>query len=140
MITYDDALYTARRYIGTPYSDMDCINLIKAIIRKSRGGIRNYTDAGTNALWDSYEKSGRYKHLIVRYSNIDRASAFYPHPCAGWLVFKRNGYDVHHVGFFTADNTVIHSSSVKGKVVEENFDVRNGWNCCGKHRYIIAVD
>lgn len=144
MIAYDDAVATARSLIGTPYSELDCINLIKAIIRRSKGGIKNYTDAGTNALWKSYTSSGRYKHLIKRYYDINRAYVLDPHPCAGWLVFKErttnSGYDVHHVGFFTADGTVIHSSSVKGKVVEEKFTVTSGWNCCAKHRYISSAD
>ena len=32
MIKSSDAIRTARRLIGTPYSELDCINLIKKVI------------------------------------------------------------------------------------------------------------
>ena len=33
MIKADDAIRVARSLIGTPYSELDCINLIKRVIR-----------------------------------------------------------------------------------------------------------
>ena len=53
MIKAEDAIAVARSLIGTPYSEMDCINLIKRVIRTSPGGVSDYTTAGTNALWKS---------------------------------------------------------------------------------------
>ena len=53
MIAASDAIRAARRLIGTPYDELDCINLIKRVIRTAPGGRRRYTTAGTNALWRS---------------------------------------------------------------------------------------
>ena len=54
MIKTQDAIAAARGLIGTPYSELDCINLIKRVIRTSPGGAPGYTTAGTNTLWNSY--------------------------------------------------------------------------------------
>ena len=37
MIKTQDAIATARALIGTPYSELDCINLIKRVIRTAPG-------------------------------------------------------------------------------------------------------
>lgn len=50
MIKAQDAISAARALIGTPYSELDCINLIKRVIRTAPGGVPWYTTAGTNAL------------------------------------------------------------------------------------------
>lgn len=50
MIKAQDAISAARALIGTPYSELDCINLIKRVIRTAPGGVPLYTTAGTNAL------------------------------------------------------------------------------------------
>jgi len=50
MIETSEAIRTARALIGTPYSELDCINLIKKVIRTAPGGDKNYTTAGTNDL------------------------------------------------------------------------------------------
>ena len=39
MIKAQDAISAARALIGTPYSELDCINLIKRVIRTAPGGI-----------------------------------------------------------------------------------------------------
>ena len=57
MIKAKDAIEKARSLIGTPYKELDCINLIKKVIRTSPGGVSNYTTAGTNTLWKSYDAS-----------------------------------------------------------------------------------
>lgn len=133
MIYYIDLEPVLRGLLGTPYSKLDCINLVKYVIRHSPGGIKNYTDAGTNSLWKSYNSSGKYRHLIERYNDISHAKA-------GWFLFKASGENVHHVGIMTQDYTVIHSSSVAGKVIEENLKTAKGWNRCGKSKYIITGD
>ena len=53
MITARDAIETGRALLGTPYSELDCINFIKRIIRTAPGGVPGYTVAGTNSLWKS---------------------------------------------------------------------------------------
>ena len=127
MIKAEDAISAASALIGTPYSELDCINLIKRVIRTAPGGVPWYTTAGTNALWVSANASARYRDLTWRQEGIQDARA-------GMLAFKRHGGDVHHVGIVTERGTVIHSSSVYGKVVETPLD--ESWHLLARHRYI----
>lgn len=129
MIKADDAIRTARALIGTPYSELDCINLIKKVIRTSPGGVPGYTTAGTNTLWNSYNAASKYRDLIWRQEGISGAKP-------GMLAFKRSGTDVHHDGLVTERGTVIHSSSAKGCVVETPLD--DTWQLLAVHRYIEA--
>lgn len=126
----NNAIRAGRLLIGTPYSELDCINFLKKIIRTSFGGVKDYTTAGTNALWDSYNSATKYKDLTWRQEGISGAKA-------GMLAFKRKGDDVHHVGLVTGMGTVLHSSSVKGRgVVETPLSTSEGWILLAKHRYI----
>ena len=128
MIKADDAIATARSLIGTPYSEIDCINLIKKVIRTSPGGVPSYTTAGTNTLWNSYNASSKYRDLTWRQTGISGAQP-------GMLAFKQSNIEVPHIGLVTEKSTVIHSSSVKGRVVETN--LRDGtWKLLAIHRYI----
>ena len=127
MIRNEDAISTARALIGTPYSKLDCINLIKRVIRTAPGGVPWYTTAGTNALWASYGASAKYRDLIWRQEGIAGARA-------GMLALKRHGGDVHHVGLVTERGTVIHSSSAAGRVVETALN--ESWHLLAQHRYI----
>lgn len=127
MIKAQDAINAARALIGTPYSELDCINLIKAVIRRSPGGVPWYTTAGTNALWVSANASAKYRDLTWRQEGAGGARA-------GMLAFKRHGRDVHHVGLVTERGTVIHSSSARGQVVETPLD--ESWHLLAVHRYI----
>ena len=127
MIKTQDAIRTARALIGTPYSEIDCINLIKRVIRTAPGGVPWYTTAGTNALWASYIASDKYRDIIWRQEGITGARA-------GMLALKKHGGDVHHVGLVTGDGTVIHSSSAAGRVVETALD--ESWHLLAQHRYI----
>ena len=130
MIKAKDAIATARSLLGTPYSKMDCIGLIRAIIRQSPGGVPDYRCEGTNWLWDSINNSGKYKHLIARQESLAGVQA-------GMLPFKRYGTsDEGHIGIATGEGTVIHSSSVKGCVVETPLTAAEGWDLLGTHRYI----
>ena len=65
MIKTSEAIRTARALIGTPYSELDCINLIKKVIRTAPGGDKRYTAAGTNELWNSFDSAPKYRHLIM---------------------------------------------------------------------------
>lgn len=127
MIKATDAIAAARALIGTPYSELDCINLIKRVIRTAPGGVPWYTTAGTNALWVSANASAKYRDLTWRQEGITGARA-------GMLAFKKHGGDVHHVGLVTGEGTVIHSSSAAGRVVETALD--ESWHLLAQHRYI----
>lgn len=135
MVKTKDAIRIARDLIGTPYAELDCINLIKKVIRTAPGGVPSYTTAGSNALWSSYDMSAKYKDLTWRQEGIFGARA-------GMLAFKRSGSDVHHVGIVTGEGTVIHSSSTQGGrgVVETPLSSSEGWNLLAIHRYIEAAD
>ena len=135
MIKAKDAIRTARSYIGTPYSEMDCIRLVVMVIRNSPGGVKDYRCQGTNWLWESINNSGKYRHLISREEGLSGAQA-------GKLAFKRYGEDAEdHVGIVTGDGTIIHSSSVDGRgVVETPLTRAEGWDLLGTHRYIEAAE
>ena len=130
MIKTAEALRTARGMLGTSYDELDCINLIKKVIRTAPGGDKRYTTAGTNALWNSYDKAGKYRDLIWRQTGVSGAKA-------GMLAFMGVGTgDVSHTGLVTERGTVIHSSKSRGGVVETELTEKNGWNGLGKHRMI----
>ena len=132
MIQASEAIRTARGLIGTPYSELDCINLIKKVIRASAGGDKSYTTAGTNDLWNSDAKSGKYRDLTAKQEGIAGAKP-------GMLAFMGVGTgDVNHVGLVTDAGTVIHSSKSRGCVVETELTAKAGWNGLGTHR-MIAV-
>ena len=136
MIKAKDAIAVARSYIGTPYSEMDCIRLVVMVIRNSPGGIKDYRCEGTNWLWDSVNNSGKYRHLTSREEGLSGAQA-------GKLAFKQYGEGAEdHVGIVTGEGTIIHSSSVNGRgVVETPLSVSEGWDLLGTHRYIeVAAD
>lgn len=135
MIKAKDAIRIARSLIGTPYSELDCINLIKKVIRSAPGGVKTYTTAGTNALWRSYDMSAKYKDLTWRQEGLAGAQA-------GMIAFKADGEDYHHVGIVTDAGTVIHSSSTQGGrgVVETPLTSREGWTHLAIHRYIETLE
>lgn len=134
MIETSEAIRTARALIGTPYSELDCINLIKKVIRTAPGGDKNYTTAGTNDLWNSDGKSAKYRDLTWKQEGISGAKA-------GMLAFMGVGTgDVNHTGLVTERGTVIHSSKSRGGVVETELTEKRGWNGLGKHRMIAVCD
>ena len=130
MIQAEAAIRAARGLIGTAYSELDCINLIKKVIRVSAGGEKSYTTAGTNALWESDKNSAKYRDLTWKQEGISGAKA-------GMLAFMGVGTgDVNHVGLVTEKGTVVHSSKSRGGTVETELTEKNGWNGLGKHRMI----
>lgn len=133
MIKTSEAVRAARGLIGTAYSELDCINLIKKVIRTAPGGDKNYTTAGTNDLWNSDSKSAKYRDLTWKQEGISGAKT-------GMLAFMGVGTgDVSHTGLVTERGTVIHSSKSRGGVVETALTAKAGWNGLGAHR-MIEVD
>lgn len=134
MIKTSEAIRAARALIGTPYSELDCINLIKKVIRTAPGGDKNYTTAGTNDLWNSDSKSAKYRDLTWKQEGISGAKA-------GMLAFMGVGTgDVNHTGLVTERGTVLHSSKSRGGVVETEITDKSLWNGLGKHRMIAVQD
>ena len=134
MIQAEEAIRVARGLIGTSYETLDCINLIKKVIRTCAGGDKRYTTAGTNELWNSFDSVPKYRHLIWRQSGISGAKP-------GMLAFMGVGTgDVSHTGLVTERGTVIHSSKSRGGVVETALSEKNGWNGLGVHRMIEVAE
>ena len=134
MIQAEAAIRAARGLIGTAYSELDCINLIKKVIRTAPGGDKRYTTAGTNELWNSFDSVPKYRHLIWRKAGISGAKP-------GMLAFMGVGTgDVSHTGLVTERGTVIHSSKNRGGVVETALSEKNGWNGLGVHRMIEMAE
>ena len=134
MIQAEEAIRVARGLIGTAYSELDCINLIKKVIRTCAGGDKRYTTAGTNELWNSFDSAPKYRHLIWRQAGISGAKQ-------GMLAFMGVGTgDVSHTGLVTEQGTVIHSSKSRGGVVETALTEKNGWNGLGVHRMIEVAE
>ena len=130
MIQAEEAIRAARGLIGTAYSELDCVNLIKEVIRTCAGGDKRYTTAGTNELWNSFDSAPKYRHLIWRQAGISGAKP-------GMLAFMGVGTgDVSHTGLVTEQGTVIHSSKSRGGVVETALTAKAGWNGLGAHRMI----
>ena len=130
MIQAEEAIRVARGLIGTAYSELDCINLVKKVIRTCAGGDKRYTTAGTNELWNSFDSAPKYRHLIWRKAGISGAKP-------GMLAFMGVGTgDVNHTGLVTEQGTVIHSSKSRGGVVETALTEKAGWNGLGVHRMI----
>ena len=136
MISAKDAIETARSLLGMPYGDatgqIDCINLIKYVIRKSPGGFPKYTTATTVSLWRSIDNAGRYKDVTWRKEGIDGA-------VAGMIAFKgkpRGDRQPSHVGLVTDVGTVIHASSAKGMVVETPLTANEGWTLLAQVKQI----
>ena len=134
VIQAEEAIRVARGLIGTAYSELDCINLVKKVIRTAPGGDKRYTTAGTNELWNSFDSVPKYRHLIWRQSGISGAKP-------GMLAFMGVGTgDVSHTGLVTERGTVIHSSKSRGGVVETALSEKNGWNGLGVHRMIEVAE
>ena len=134
MIQAEEAIRAARGLIGTAYSELDCINLIKKVIRTCVGGDKRYTTAGTNALWDSDSKSGKYRDLTWKQAGISGVKP-------GMLAFMGVGTgDVSHTGLVTERGTVIHSSKSRAGVVETALTAKAGWNGLGVHRMIEVAE
>jgi len=133
-IKYNEAIRAARDLIGTPYDALDCINLIKKIIRSCKGGMPGYTTATTVSLWESIGMSAKYKDLTWRQESIAGAKA-------GMVAFKRYNKAADHVGLVTERGTVVHSSSENGRgVVETPLTASEGWNGLGIHRYLEVAE
>ena len=134
MIRAETAIRMARGLIGTSYETLDCINLIKKVIRTGAGGDKRYTTAGTNELWNSFDSAPKYRHLIWRQSGISGAKP-------GMLAFMGVGTgDVSHTGLVTERGTIIHSSKSRGGVVETELLAKAGWNGLGVHRMIAVAE
>lgn len=124
----------ARSLLGKKYGsgrdELDCINLIKHIIRKCKGGWPLYTTSGTNGLWGSREACTKYRDIVawreLRNGDTGRANE---------VLAMIHGNSCDHVGLAMGDGTVIHASKSHGEVVCTNVS-NDGWTHALVHRYL----
>jgi hypothetical protein len=133
-MTPNDFCARAKSLIGRPYSEIDCIGVVRVA-----AGIRCQ---GTNWLWRSYNNAGKYRYLSIR---MDRSPTM-KEARNGMLVFRikweqiPNGYtdkpNCHHVGVIT-DDMVIQSNPSSGVTISAyNPDQ---WDGCGWLKQIDYV-
>lgn len=134
MIQAAQAIQAARALLGTPYGsgagEIDCINLIKKIIRTCPGGVKNYTTSGSNGLWKSRGASEKYRDVIA-WRTLENGDS----GRAGEILAMVRGESCDHVGLCVGDGTVIHASKSHGAVVCTDV-AKNGWTHALTHRYI----
>lgn len=130
----DEAVRIAQGLLGTPYGsgagELDCINLVKKIIREGAGGVKRYTTAGTNTLWNSQSAAAKYRDVTAcrELKGADTGRA-------GELLVIREGEDCSHVGLAVGDGTVIHASKSLGEVACTQVKGK-AWTHALEHRYI----
>lgn len=131
MITNEKFCQNVLSMLGQPYSQTDCIGLVR-----KAAGIRCQ---GTNWLWRSYNSSGKYKYLIQRMERAPTTTEIRN----GMLVFRINwdkiptGYndkpDCHHVGVIIGQDVV--QSNPKPGVYRERYTI-DKWDGCGWLRFV----
>lgn len=133
--------------IGTSYDVMDCIKLIVNGIRKAEGAdgeSLTYTCGGTNELWRSINKSGKYQYVteIVTIDEAKKRGMLVPgRLMVIWEAGHNDKYndelgDCSHIGLYVgdADCEAVHSSYTRGQVASTT--VKNGFTHVLTHRLI----
>lgn len=136
MIDGRDAVETAKRYIGTPYEEMDCNGLIINIIRNSPNGNKTYRCAGTNWLFQSFSNRGKYQYITTR----DKIAVDYSNCGIGSIVLKYNEKtgDCSHCGIYAGNGVVIHSPQPGKRVCETTIE-KSGFNYVATSKFIKPV-
>ena len=128
MIQAEEAIRAARGLIGTSVQKRwTASTSSRRSSAPAPGGDKRYTTAGTNALWDSDSKCGRYRDLTWKQAGISGAKP-------GMLAFMGVGTgDVSHTGLVTEQGTVIHSKQEPGRRGRNRADGEGrggtGWAC-----------
>lgn len=130
-MTNEQFCSNALTLLGKPYSEIDCIG----VIRRSAG----ISCKGTNWLWRSFKNASKYKYLTERYEGEIPSNKIQD----GILVFRLNfneipkGYDdkpnCYHVGILY-ENSVIQSNPATGVYIS-GFD-KTKWNGWGKLKQV----
>lgn len=126
----------ARALLGMPYSQVDCIGVIRKALE--------IECQGTNWLYRSIENATKYRYLNERF-----VSEYREYLVPGMVLFKvdfnkiPNGYidkpDAYHIGVYTENNTVIHSPGTGKVVCEIPFNWLN-WQAAGKMKQVDYSD
>ena len=123
--------------MGTPYEERDCIEAVVVdVIRSCPGGVKDYRIGGCTALWNSINKSGKYKDITEILTIADCE-------CNGFLIgdilaiYDAKTKTCEHVAYYMGGiggYEAVHSSATVGCLCGTK--VRNGFTHVLRHRYI----
>ncbi len=123
------------KYIGTPYSVMDCQAFVEVCLRDA--GL-NINLAGSNAWYRAMDWVGTPEQCIATFGSIPKGAFLFIHAFDGGepAKYKADGRgNASHIGIYTGTGLgAIHSSYSRGGVYESSFrgrTINGGWNCVG---------
>lgn len=125
--------------LGTPYSKRDCINaVVTNVIRTCKGGKKLYRIGGCTELWNSIDKSEKYKDVTKR---MTLAEAKKEGMLVGDLpvIYDSKTGVCEHIGFYMGGiggYECLHSSATKGELCATT--LKNGFTHVLRHRYITG--
>lgn len=126
--------------LGNAYKQEDCVwAVVINLIRNCAGGNKSYRTAGCTELWNSYEKSGEYRHITTR---MTLAEAQKNGLMIGDLpvIYDSNTGKCEHIAYYMGGiggYECIHSSKSKGFVCGTT--LKNGFTHVLRHRDITGV-
>ena len=126
--------------IGNSYEKEDCVNaVVTNLIHNCPGGDKAYRTAGCTELWNSVNKSGKYKHVTSR---MTLSEAKRDGLLIGDLpvIYDENTGTCEHIAYYMGGiggYECIHSSKTKGCVCGTT--LKNGFTHVLRHRDIIGV-
>ena len=126
------------KYLGTPYSEMDCQAFVEACLTDV--GI-NVNLAGSNAWYRTMDWVGTPEECIAVFGSIPKGAFLFIHAFDGGepSYYKDDLGNASHIGIYTGIYTGTHmgamaSSSSRGCVIDSYFagkTISGGWNCVG---------
>lgn len=135
MITAESVALQGDKYIGTPYSRMDCQAFWEACLKDA--GVR-LNLAGSNAWYRRMSWTGTPEECKKQFGSIPRGACLFILKADGKEPARYQGDGIgnaSHIGVYTGRGKgALHSSSSKGQVCESAFagkTINGGWNRIG---------
>ena len=126
--------------IGNAYSQEDCVHAaVINLIRNCPGGDKSYRTAGCTELWNSIDKSGKYRHITKR---MTLSEALKEGMLIGDLpvIYDASKGTCEHIAYYMGGiggYECIHSSASRGCVCGTT--LKNGFTHVLRHRDIVGV-
>ena len=127
------------KYLGTPYSVMDCQAFVEACLFDA--GI-NLNLAGSNAWYRRMDWVGTPEECIAVFGSIPKGAFLYIHAFDGGepAYYKDDLGNASHIGIYTGTQSgAMAASSKRGEVIYSYFagaTVSGSWNCVGLWRQL----
>ena len=132
------------KYLGLPYSAMDCQAFVEACLKDA--GIR-INLAGSNAWYRAMDWVGTPEQCVALFGRVPKGAFLFIHAYDGGepAKYRADGLgNASHIGICTRTGKgAIHSSKSKGGVYESAFadrTINGGWNCVGLWRQLDYGD